>query len=106
MDENIELVRELNGVKYFCNHNGNTPDQTVALLEALNQKVILIAAGYEDKASCDSLGNALVEKVKHLILFGQTTAMIEMNLKAGCRLRFSFIEARGHSHSVCCRILY
>ena len=80
MDENIELVRELNGVKYFCNHNGNTPDQTVALLEALNQKVILIAAGYEDKASCDSLGNALVEKVKHLISFGQTTAMIEMSL--------------------------
>ena len=34
MDENIELVRELNGVKYFCNIWKHS-NQTVALLEAL-----------------------------------------------------------------------
>lgn len=80
MDKNIELVRELNGVKYFCNHNGNNPGQIVSMLEIFNQKVILISAGYDDNVSSDSLGNALVEKVKHLILFGHATAMIEMSL--------------------------
>lgn len=80
MDEIIELVRELNGVRYLFNHNGNSTNQTVSMLEAFNQKVILIAAGYDDNVSCDSLGNALVEKVKHLILFGRTTALIEMSL--------------------------
>jgi len=80
MGENIELVRELNGVKYLFNHKGNSPSQTASMLEAFNQKVILITSGYDDNYSVDTLGNALVEKVKHLILFGGATAMIEMSL--------------------------
>ncbi|HHY63849.1 MAG TPA: hypothetical protein GX501_02275 [Clostridiaceae bacterium] len=80
MDGNIELVRELNGVKYFFDHNGNSSSRIVSTLGAFNQKVILISAGYDDNISCDSLGDILVEKVKHLILFGSATAMIEMSL--------------------------
>jgi UDP-N-acetylmuramoylalanine--D-glutamate ligase len=80
MGENIELIRELNGVKYLYNHKGDSPGQTASMLDAFNQKVILITTGYDDNDSVDSLGNALVEKVKHLILFGSATAMIEMSL--------------------------
>lgn len=80
MDNNIELIREINGVQYFSNPTGDSPDQTVSTLESFNQKVILLAGGYDDNASCESMGNAMVDKVKHLILFGQTTAMLEMSL--------------------------
>ncbi len=76
----IELIRVLNNVNYFFDSEGTNPNQTSIVLGTFNKRIILIAGGYDDNASYDSMGEALVEKVKHLILFGQTTAMIEMSL--------------------------
>lgn len=79
-ENRLKLVRKLKDVNYFFDFEGNSPNQTSIALSTFNKKVILIAGGYDDNASYDSMGDILVEKIKHLILFGQTTAMIEMCL--------------------------
>ena len=40
----------------------------------------MITGGNDENLSYDSLGDTLVTKVKHLILIGQTSGLIEMSL--------------------------
>jgi UDP-N-acetylmuramoylalanine--D-glutamate ligase len=80
IEHRIEFVRELNGVKYYNDSIGSSPSRTMATLNAFDQRVILIAGGYDKKIPYDPLGDVLIEKTKHLILIGQTASLIEMAL--------------------------
>ena len=79
-DNIIEKVRELNNVNYYFTLKGNSPDNTIKAINAFNKKIILITGGNDENMSYDSLGDTLVTKVKHLILIGQTSGLIEMSL--------------------------
>lgn len=76
-----EFVRELNGVKYYNDSIATTPTRTMAGLEAYNQKVILIAGGYDKHIPFDVMGPTVVRKVKKLILIGATAQKIEESVK-------------------------
>lgn len=76
----IEKVRELNNVKYYFALSGNSPENTSEALNAFQQRLLLITGGNDENMSYDLLGDALVSKVKHLILIGSTSGLIEMSL--------------------------
>ena len=73
----MELVRELDGVRYYNDSIASSPTRTIAGLRSFNQKVILIAGGYDKKIPFDVLGPEIVERVKVLILVGATSDKIE-----------------------------
>lgn len=77
VEHRIELVRELNGVKYYNDSIASSPTRTIAGLNSFEQKVILLAGGYDKKISYEPLAPVIFEKVKELILFGQTADKIE-----------------------------
>lgn len=76
VEHRIELVRELDGVKYYNDSIGTSPTRTIACLESFEQKVILIAGGYDKGVPFTSLGAEIPEKVKTLILTGATAKKI------------------------------
>lgn len=80
IEHRMEFVRELNGVRYYNDSIASSPSRTMAALNAFDRRVILIAGGYDKKIPYAPLGDALVEKTKHLILIGQTSALIETAL--------------------------
>ena len=47
VEHRIELVRELDGVKYYNDSIASSPTRTIAGLKAFDKKVILIAGGYD-----------------------------------------------------------
>ena len=73
----IEFVRELGGVRYYNDSIASTPARTTAGLRSFEQKVILIAGGYDKKIPFDDFGEEIVLRVKHLILTGHTAGQIE-----------------------------
>ncbi len=73
-----ELVRELNGVEYYNDSCPESPNHIVTALNAFHQRVILITGGYDKQIFLDSFGEVLLEKVRHLILIGQSASQIEM----------------------------
>ncbi len=77
----IELVRELHGVKYYNDSIASSPARTTAGLSSFNQKVILIAGGYDKKIPFDEFGEVVNEKVKKLVLVGATSDKIETAVK-------------------------
>ena len=76
VEHRIELVRELDGVKYYNDSIGTSPTRTIACLESFAEKVILIAGGYDKGVPFTSLGAEIPDKVKTLILTGATAKKI------------------------------
>jgi UDP-N-acetylmuramoylalanine--D-glutamate ligase len=73
-----ELVRELNGVRWYNDSIGTSPTRTMkGALSLYDEKIILIAGGYDKKIPYDELGPVIAEKVKKLVLMGATGPKIE-----------------------------
>ena len=76
VEHRIELVRTLDGVRYYNDSIASSPTRTIAGLRAFREKVILIAGGYDKNIPFDVLGPEVVEHVKVLILCGATAHKI------------------------------
>ncbi|NJD03021.1 MAG: UDP-N-acetylmuramoyl-L-alanine--D-glutamate ligase [Ruminiclostridium sp.] len=72
-----ELVRELNGIKFYNDSIGSSPTRTIATMKSFKQKLILITGGYDKNIPYDDMGQILTEQVKCLVLIGQTGLLIE-----------------------------
>lgn len=73
----IEFIREWQGVKYYNDSIASSPTRTMAGLRSFDQKVILIAGGYDKKIPFDELGEEINLRVKHLFLCGHTAEKIK-----------------------------
>jgi UDP-N-acetylmuramoylalanine--D-glutamate ligase len=72
----LELVAQINGVKYYNDSKATTPESTIVALESFEQPEVLIAGGYDKGISFDELGKKIAQKVKAAILIGQTAGKI------------------------------
>lgn len=81
VEHRIELVRELDGVRYYNDSIASSPSRTIAGLNAFPEKVILIAGGKDKGISYDSLGPVVNEHVKLLILCGATAGVIRASVE-------------------------
>ena len=77
VEHRIELVREKDGVRYYNDSIASSPTRTIAGLRSFDQKLILIAGGYDKHVPFEPLGPEIVEHVKTLILTGATAPTIE-----------------------------
>ena len=77
VEHRIELVREKDGVRYYNDSIASSPTRTIAGLRSFNQKLILIAGGYDKHVPFEPLGPEIVDHVKLLILTGATAPKIE-----------------------------
>ena len=82
VEHRIEFVREVEGVKYYNDSIASSPTRTIAGLKAFNQKVILLAGGYDKHIPFEPMAPYVVDKVKLLILNGPTADKIEKAVKA------------------------
>lgn len=73
----LELVRKLQGVSYYNDSIASSPTRTIAGLNAFDEKVVLIAGGYDKKIPFDELGSEINNHVKALILVGETSTKIK-----------------------------
>ena len=77
VEHRIEYIRELNGVKYYNDSIATSPTRVLAGLNSFNQKLIVIAGGYDKKIPFEPLAKPVNQKVKSLILLGATADKIE-----------------------------
>ena len=77
MEHRIEPVRVLDGVTYYNDSIGTSPTRTIAGLRSFDQKVILIAGGYDKHIPYEPLAPEILQHVKNLVLMGATGPRIE-----------------------------
>lgn len=81
VEHRIELVREIGGVRYYNDSIASSPTRTIAGLKSFENKVILIAGGYDKNLSYAPLAPYINDNVKLLITMGDTAEKIENSLK-------------------------
>lgn len=82
VEHRAEFVRTVDGVKYFNDSIATSPSRTIqGTLSLYNEKIIIIAGGYDKKIPFDVLGPVVVDKVKAIVLMGVTAPKIEKAIK-------------------------
>lgn len=76
-----ELVRTVNGVRFYDDSFASTPARTVATLRSFEEKVILIAGGHDKNHPFDELAKEIPLHVKALFLTGDAAKKIHTAVK-------------------------
>ncbi len=67
----LELVRELDGIKYYDDSFGTTPETAIVAMKAIKEPKVVILGGSDKGATFESLAEAVNESdVKKVILIG------------------------------------
>ena len=76
VEHRLEFIREINKVKWYNDSVSSSPTRTIAGLNAFDEEIVLIAGGYDKNLDYTPIAKPIVEKVKVLILLGQTSGKI------------------------------
>ena len=68
----IEFVCEKDGVRYYNDSKGTNPDAAIKGIQAMNRPTLLIGGGYDKQSTYEEWINSFDNKVKKLVLIGQT----------------------------------
>ena len=82
VEHRIELVRVKDGVRYYNDSIASSPSRTIAGLLSFNEKVILIAGGYDKHIPYDVLGPVVCDHAKKVFLGGATGPQIRAAIEA------------------------
>ena len=76
VEHRLEFVREINDVKWYNDSVSSSPTRTIAGLNSFDEEIVLIAGGYDKNLDYTPIAKPIVDKVKTLILIGQTSDKI------------------------------
>lgn len=87
VEHRIEYVTEKRGVKFYNDSKGTNTDAAIQGIRAMTAPTLLIGGGYDKQVPFDSWIEAFEDKVKKLVLIGQTRDQI-----AQCARKHGFTE--------------
>lgn len=82
LEHRIEFVRDVNGVAYYDDSFGTTPETAIVAIQAFKQPKILILGGSDKGVQFDELAKTVAaNNVRHVVLIGETASAIEAALR-------------------------
>ena len=81
VEHRLEFVREIDGVKWYNDSIGSSPTRTIAGLNSFDERIVLIAGGYDKHLDYTPIAKPILDNVKTLILMGQTAEKIFIAVK-------------------------
>lgn len=80
----LELVTEVDGVRYVNDSIATAPERSLAALAAFTGQPLLLLAGGRDKhLPMEAWGGRIAQDVRELILFGEAASLVERAALAG-----------------------
>ena len=68
VEHRLEFVREINNVKWYNDSIGTSPTRTIAGLNSFDEKIVLIAGGYDKHLDYEPLAKPIIDHCDALIL--------------------------------------
>jgi UDP-N-acetylmuramoylalanine--D-glutamate ligase len=84
LEHRMQLVRELDGVRWYNDSKGTNVGSVVKSLSGLGDGVVLIAGGKDKGGDYSPLRRLLEQKVKHLVLLGEAAKRMAAELAGAC----------------------
>ena len=85
VEHRIEFVEEIRGVRYYNDSKGTNPDAAIQGIKAMTRPTFVIGGGYDKGSEYDDWIGEFGQKVKKLVLLGQTAEKI-----AACARKHGF----------------
>ncbi len=76
VEHRIEYVTEKNGVAYYNDSKGTNPDAAIKAVQAMVRPTVLIGGGYDKQNEYDEWIESFGDKIKCLVLLGETANKI------------------------------
>ena len=77
VEHRLELVREIDGIKWYNDSIASSPNRTIAGLNSYEEKIVLIAGGRDKHLDYEPIAKPIIEKVTTLIVMGETADKIK-----------------------------
>lgn len=77
VEHRLELVEEIEGVRYYNDSIATSPDRAMAALNSFVEPIILLAGGREKHLPLEGLAKLILRRVKSLVLFGEAAPLLE-----------------------------
>jgi UDP-N-acetylmuramoylalanine--D-glutamate ligase len=97
----LELVRELQGVRWYNDSIATTPERAAAALASFDEPLILLAGGRDKYLPWEEMADLTLRRVQHLILFGEAAGLIGAQIEAARERCETSSALRVH----CCKLL-
>lgn len=81
VEHRLEFVREIDGTKWYNDSASTSPSRLINALNAFDDDIVLIAGGADKNLDYTPVGKPILDKVKTLILMGQTADKIFDSVK-------------------------
>lgn len=82
LEHRLELVRELNGVKYYDDSFGTTPETAIVAIQAFEQPKVVILGGSDKGSTYDELAKVVKKSgVRQVIVIGDMATKITDSLE-------------------------
>ena len=108
VEHRLELVRELDGIHWYDDSIATAPERSLAALRSFEEPIVLLAGGRDKQLPWDDFADQAVQRVRHLITFGEAGPMIaevvEDRLtaarRADCQSALQQAQVRATPHAV------
>jgi UDP-N-acetylmuramoylalanine--D-glutamate ligase len=77
----LELVRELNGTKWYNDSIATAPERTMAAIRSFSEPIVLLLGGRDKNLPWDELACLIHERVENVIIFGEAVGVITSALE-------------------------
>ena len=76
----LELVQEINGVRWFNDSIATAPERTIAAIKSFTEPIVLLLGGRDKNLPWNELAVLIHDRVDHVVLFGEAALKIESEL--------------------------
>ncbi len=78
----LELVRELNGVRWYNGSIATAPERSMADINAFTEPIVLMLGGRDKDLPWDGIAKLIHKRVDHVVLFGEAAELIQKAISA------------------------
>ncbi|MDY7041781.1 MAG: UDP-N-acetylmuramoyl-L-alanine--D-glutamate ligase, partial [Chloroflexota bacterium] len=82
VEHRLELVREINGARWYNDSIATSPERLVAALRSFDEPIVLLAGGRDKHLPWNEAAALILHKVRHLVLFGEAVPIIDRAVAA------------------------
>jgi UDP-N-acetylmuramoylalanine--D-glutamate ligase len=82
VEHRLELVDEVKGVRYYNDSIATSPERLVAALKSFDEPLVLLAGGRDKHLPWDEAARLMLQRTRHVILFGEAVELIARALEA------------------------
>jgi len=92
VEHRLELVGEINNVRFYNDSIATSPERMVAALRSFNEPIILLAGGRDKHLPWDEAARLMLQRARHVVLFGEAVELIAGAIET----EYSKLEAEDH----------